>query len=91
MLLRRTEAEGSGRRHDRSRERAMQWLHAHGALVILLLCTAVVALRLLWPPLGCWLVRLLVVVLFSDHLPEVITDFECDPSRYLDLLQEPPM
>ena len=48
----------------------MQWLRTHGALVILLLCTA---------------------VLFTDHLPEVITEFECNPSRYLDILQEPPM
>ena len=69
----------------------MQWLRTHGALVILLLCTAVIALRLLWPPLDCWLVRLLFAVFFTDHLPEVITEFECNPSRYLDILQEPPM
>ena len=50
-----------------------------------------IALRLLWPPLDCWLIRLLFVVLFTDHLPEVITEFEYDPSRYLDILQEPPM
>jgi len=71
--------------------RGVKWLRTHGALVILLLCTTVIALRLLWPPLDCWLVRLLVLVLFTDHLPEVITDFTCDPSRYLDILQEPPM
>jgi len=34
----------------------MQWLRTHGSLVIILLCTTVIALRLLWPPLDCWLV-----------------------------------
>ena len=55
----------------------MQGLRTHGALVILLLSPAVIALRLLWPPLDCWLVRLLVIFLFTDHLPEVIQDFGC--------------
>ena len=74
-----------------ARERAMQGLRTHGALVILLLSPAVIALRLLWPPLDCWLVRLLVIFLFTDHLPEMLTDCPCDPARALDILQEPPM
>ncbi len=58
------------------RERVMQWRRKHRALAILLLCTTVIALRLLWPPLDYWLVRLLLVLLFTDHLPEVIKYFE---------------
>jgi hypothetical protein len=74
-----------------AKERAMQWLRTHGALVILLRCPAVIALRLLWPSLDCWLGRLLFVVLFMDHLPKGITECEGDPSRALNLLQAPPM
>jgi len=55
----------------------MQWLRTHRTIVILLFCTALIALRALWPPLDCWLVRLLFVVLFTDHLAEVIQDFGC--------------
>lgn len=54
----------------------MQWRRNYRALAILLLCTTVIALRLLWPPLDSWPVRLLLVLLFTDHLPEVIKYFE---------------
>jgi hypothetical protein len=54
----------------------MPWLHKYRTIAILLFCAAVVALRLLWPPFDHWLGRLLLVLLFTDHLPEVITYFE---------------
>jgi hypothetical protein len=54
----------------------MQWFHTHRATIILLLCTAVIALRLVWPPLDYWFGRLLLVLLFTDHLPEIIKYFE---------------
>ncbi len=55
----------------------MQWLRTRWAIAILPLCTALIALRTVWPPLDCWLVRGLFVVLFTDHLPEVMQDFGC--------------
>ena len=54
----------------------MLWLHKYRMLAILLLCTGVVALHFLWPSLDDWLGRLLLVLLFTDHLPEVIKYFE---------------
>jgi len=54
----------------------MQWLRTHRATVMFLLCTAVIALRLMWLPLDRWLGRLLFVVLFPAHRPEIIKYFE---------------